>query len=313
VLALRPDFAEERGMTSSSPSSSRLATLCGFAAIGFWAALALLTTLTGRIPAFQLAAMTFFVAAAMGALSWLFRPGKARALIQPPLVWLVGVGGLFGFHALYFTALRLAPPAEAGLICYLWPLLIVVGAGLLPGEKLRLPQVLGALVGFAGVVVLIFGKGGIGFDPAFLPGYLSALGAAVAWAAYSLASRRLGAVPTDSVTGFCFATAVLSTLGHGMTETTVWPEGLAQWLAVIGLGLGPVGAAFFLWDQGMKHGDIRVIGFASYATPVLSTLLLVATGRAEAHWSMALACLMIAGGAALPGLLPRARSSQPAP
>ena len=37
------------------------------------------------------------------------------------------------------------------------------------------------------------------------------------------------------------------------------------------LGLGPVGAAFFLWDIGMKKGDLRFLGVASYATPMIST------------------------------------------
>ena len=39
---------------------------------------------------------------------------RAKSLRQPLVVWLVGVGGLFGYHALYFLALRFAPPAEAG-------------------------------------------------------------------------------------------------------------------------------------------------------------------------------------------------------
>jgi drug/metabolite transporter (DMT)-like permease len=274
-----------------------LATFAGFGAIALWSSLALLTTLTGTIPPFQLAAMTFLVGSLVGLSSWLLRPGAAKALKQPWPVWLVGVGGLYGYHALYFAALRLAPPAEAGLVNYLWPLLIVIGSGLLPGQHLRLPSIIGGILGFAGVAVLILARDGLNIDPQAIPGYLCAFAAAFAWAAYSLLSSRFGEVPTDAVTGFCFVTAVLAAVSHLLFETTVWPDGFAAWAAIVGLGIGPVGAAFYLWDFGMKAGEIRTIGFASYATPVISTLLLVLADKAALNWALALSCALIAGGA----------------
>ena len=103
-------------------------------------------------------------------------------------------------------------------------------------------------------------------------------------------------MPTDAVAGFCLATALLAALVHLIVETTVWPSTIGQWLAVIGLGLGPVGAAFFVWDIGMKRGDIRVLGAASYATPVLSTAFLMLAGFAQATVTIAIAATVIAGG-----------------
>ena len=218
----------------------------------------------------------------------------------PPSVWLLGVGGLFGYHAFYFSALRLAPPAEAGLISYLWPLLIVLMSALLPGEKLRLAHIGGALFGFSGVVLLIGGRaGGFTFDPAYTTGYLLALCCAFIWSGYSVLSRRFSAVPTDAVAAFCLVTAALSFLAHALLETTIWPGGLTQWLAVLGLGLGPVGAAFYVWDHGVKHGDIRLLGVASYAAPVLSTLILILAGFAEPTLSLAAATALIVTGALL--------------
>ena len=81
-----------------------------------------------------------------------------------------------------------------------------------------------------------------------------------------------------------------------MFEKTVWPESAGQWLAVLTLGVGPVGAAFYAWDVGMKRGDIRVIGAASYATPLLSTGFLILAGYAQATTTLAIAALLIAGG-----------------
>jgi drug/metabolite transporter (DMT)-like permease len=109
-------------------------------------------------------------------------------------------------------------------------------------------------------------------------------------------SRRLKAVPTDAVAGFCFVTAILAAIVHLAIETTVWPETALQWLSVIALGVGPVGAAFYTWDIGMKRGDIRVLGAASYATPLLSTSFLILAGFAEASANIALAAALIAGG-----------------
>jgi drug/metabolite transporter (DMT)-like permease len=276
--------------------TSRTATLIGLTAIVMWSLLAMLTVATGRIPPFQLAAMTFAIGALAGFASWIGRPDAIRALKQSPLTWAVGVGGLFGYHALYFAALRLAPPAEAGLLSYLWPLLIVLFSSLLPGERLRPHHLIGALLGLVGTVLLFDGHAPTEFGRGHIAGLLAAFVAAFVWAAYSVMSRRLKAVPTDAVAGFCLVTAVLAALVHRAIETTVWPETIGQWLAIAALGIGPVGAAFYSWDIGMKRGDIRVLGAASYATPLLSTAFLIIAGFAQPSANIAIAAALIAGG-----------------
>lgn len=272
------------------------ATLVGLTAIVMWSLLAALTVATGRVPPFQLLAMTFAIGACVGPLTWLWRPSAMRALRQPLLVWLVGIGGLFGYHALYFLALRLAPPAEAGLLNYLWPLLIVLLSSFLPGERLAPHHIVGAVLGFAGTILLFAGNGGGPPNPAHIPGFIAAFVAAFVWAGYSVMSRKLAAVPTDAVAGFCLATAVLAAICHFVLETTIWPENMMQWLAIVALGIGPVGIAFFVWDIGMKRGDIRVLGAASYATPVLSTAFLILAGFAKPTATLAIAAALIAGG-----------------
>src|SRR6476646_9433449 len=280
----------------TSNMTPRTATLIGLTAILMWSLLAVLTVATGKIPAFQLAAMTFGIGALVAFASFLFRPSAFNALRQPLVAWVVGVGGLFGYHALYFLALRFAPPAEAGLLNYLWPLLIVLFSSLLPGERLLPHHIIGALLGLVGTVLLLMGGGGSGFETGQLPGLFAAFIAAFVWASYSVMSRRLKAVPTDAVAGFCLGTALLAALVHGLVETTVWPESLARWLAIIALGIGPVGAAFFTWDIGMKRGDIRVLGSASYATPLLSTAFLILAGFARPSANIFIAAVLIAGG-----------------
>lgn len=274
-------------------------TFIGFTAILMWSLLALLTAASGRVPPFQLAAMTFAIGGLLGAASWMVRKDGVATLRQPPKVWALGIFGLFGYHALYFMALRLAPPAESGLINYLWPLLIVLFSAFLPGERLKAHHVAGALLGLVGTVVLVASRVQLGFAADFIPGYAAAFVAAFVWAIYSVLSRRFAAVPTDAVVGFCLVTAVLGALFHLLFEQTVWPDNAAQWLAVLALGLGPVGAAFYVWDIGMKRGDIRILGATSYAAPVFSTIFLVLAGFAEATWSLVVAAVLIAGGGLL--------------
>lgn len=285
------------------------ATAVGFTAILMWSTLALLTTLAGDVPPLQLTAMAFTLASAIGALAWVGSPIGLRALLYLPLrVWLLGVGGLFGFHFFYFLALSRAPAVEASLITYLWPLLMVLMTSILPGERLGIHHLAGALTGLAGTALLLTGGEELTLAWEFVPGYLAALMCALTWSAYSVLSRLWGSFPTSAVGAFCAITALLAWICHSLLEITVWPIGW-QWAAVAGLGLGPVGLAFFVWDHGVKHGNIRVLGVLSYVAPLLSTLLLVAAGRAEASWLLALSCVLIVGGAVLASGRPRERSS----
>jgi drug/metabolite transporter (DMT)-like permease len=272
------------------------ATLIGFSAILMWSLLALFTIGSSPVPPLLLNAICFGIGGMIG-LAWTARKGFAVLRGVSWKVYAFGSVGLFGYHFLYFTAFRLSPTAETGLIAYLWPLFIVLFSGLLPGERLRSPHVLGALIAFAGAGVIGLGRAGdaggsvLGMALAFL--------CALTWAGYSLISRRLGAVPTESVTVYCLMTAVLSLITHLALEDTVWPDGPIGWAAVLALGIGPVGAAFFTWDIGMKKGDIHLLGVASYAAPLLSTLALVMAGITKPTWAIALAAVLITGGAAL--------------
>lgn len=276
----------------------RFATLIGFTAVLMWSLLALLTAASGPVPPFQLTAMAFTIGGGIG-LVWVAARGKWPALKQPAAAWILGVGGLSGYHFFYFTALRNAPPVEASLIAYLWPLLIVLLSAFLPGERLRWFHIAGAVLGLAGTALIVTRGTGISIDFTFLPGYAAAFVCAIIWSTYSVMSRRFADVPTEAVAGFCLATAALSAIAHLLLEDTVWPAGGGEWLAVVALGLMPVGAAFYVWDYGVKRGDIQVIGASAYAAPLISTAILVATGFAEPSLAIGGAALLIAGGAAL--------------
>ncbi|HPH95087.1 MAG TPA: EamA family transporter [Anaerolineaceae bacterium] len=244
--------------------------LASFAVI-LWSTLALLGSQVASLPPFLMLGVVF----TLTGLTSLFQP---RAWRVPFRTLLVGVGGIFGYHFLYFRAFALAPAVEANLINYLWPLLIVVLSPLfIKGIHLRLQHILGGLLGLAGAALIVT-QGQITFDTRYLPGYLLAGGAAVTWAVYSLLTKRLPPFPTGSISVFCLISGLLSFTVHlalgGSLDFLVSP-GWHKVLLLVLIAAGPMGAAFFFWDAALKRGDPRAIGSLSYLTPLLSTLNLM--------------------------------------
>ena len=274
------------------------ATVIGLSAVLMWATLGVFGAGSGNVPPFLLNALCFGVSGTL-ALIWLVVSGKLALLRQPLKVWAFGTLGLFGFHFFYFTAIRNAPPVEANLINYTWPLLIVLFSALLPGEQLKIHHVAGTILGLAGAALLISGGEGFSFSGSHAIGYGAAVASSLFWSSYSVLSRRLGAVPTEAVAGFCLMTALLSALCHLALEETVWPAAALEWASVFALALFPVGLAFFTWDIGVKRGDIQVLGAAAYSAPLLSTLLLIAFGFGALTLSVGIACLAITLGAVI--------------
>lgn len=272
-------------------------TLAGFAAILMWSLLALMTALSGEMPPFQLLAITMAIGALAGFASWPLRGVNVTRLRLPGTVWATGIAGLFLYHYFYYTALRNAPAAPASLIAYLWPMLIVVGSALLPGEKLRWFHLAGVVLGFCGAALLLAGGHWQIAGGNALAGYASALACALIWSSYSILARTQKAASTDAVAVYCLASSFLALVCHLVFEATVWPDQLREWLAIAGLGLMPVGLAFYAWDYGVKRGNIQFLGSAAYFAPLLSTVILVAAGLARPSAGLATACALIVAGA----------------
>ena len=262
------------------------------AAIALWSTLAGIGAILGDLPPFFVTGTGLLIGSV---LSLAVSKGQLSNLAVPPRTLAVGVFGLFGFHAALFTALKLAPPVQANLVNYLWPLLLVVFTPLfLSGTSLKLRHVIAGLVGFLGAALAILSGGEI--SEGGLVGYLFALLAAIIWALYSLLTKKLPHFDSSAVGLFAFASGVLAIGAHLLWETPVTPT-TTQWLLLVALGLGPLGGAFYLWDYALKTGDPQRIGLLSFLTPLLSTtLLLVVTGK-ELTWMLALAGVLIVGAA----------------
>ena len=268
------------------------ANLLALGAIALWATLAALGVSLAHVPPFLLTGLALLVGSLIALPLSRFDLRQWRV---PPATLALGVYGLFGFHFLLFIALRHAPPVEANLVNYLWPLGIVVMAPLfLPGTTLTRVHVVAAVVGFVGAAIAI--AGGRELSGAFAWGYLPALASAFIWASYSLMTRRVAAFPTAAIGLFGVVSGVLSLLCHVLLEPAT--SLTAKDVLLIGLmGLGPLGAAFFLWDAALKRGDARQIGVLSFLTPLLSTVLLLAVRGEAPGWPVAVAAVLIVGAA----------------
>lgn len=275
-------------------SRTTQANLFALGAIALWASLATLGVALSHVPAFALTGLALIIGSVP---TW----GHWRQWRVSPRALALGVYGLFGFHFLLFIALRHAPPVQANLVNYLWPLFIVVLAPLmLPGLRLRPVHVLAAALGFLGAGLAILG--GRSIEAAWAWGYVPALGSALVWATFSLGSRRMAQTgqgfPTAALGLFGLISGVLALACHVWLEPAVHLS-LKDALLIVVMGLGPLGGAFLLWDRALKLGDPRTIGVLSYLTPLASTLLLIVlTGRALSVW-IGLAALLIAGAALL--------------
>lgn len=272
-------------------------TLTGCGAILLWAALAPLTVLKGALPPFQTTAITFAIGGLCIGLAALLR-GRAYAIRPTWPSLLLGLYGLFIYHTIYFAALGLAPAAEAHLVNSLWALFIVLFSALLPGHRLSLRHAVGAFLGLGAAALLVAQKlSGVPAGTGAQVGFLLAFIAALVWSSYSVASRLVASVPSESLAVPALLTSLLAAMTSAIVENWVPPAGPVAWTALVAMGLGPVGGAFLLWDIGMKRGRVATLGVLSYASPVLSTLLLVAAGLSESSIALWVACgLMTVAG-----------------
>lgn len=281
----------------SQPESTPFHPL-GYAlmAILLWSSLATLGTYTQRLPPFLVTA----IALAIGGLLSVRHIAQWRV---PTSTLITGLAGIFGYHCLLFTAFRTAPPLEANLLNYLWPLLIVLLSPVFKLGKLRWQHLCASALGFAGAALIVT-QGQLRLPDSLPSGYLFAMAAALTWACYSLQTRKLPHFPNAAVGGFCMGSAVLAAGCHLWFEPRVVPNG-SEWLALIAMGVGPLGLSFFCWNLAMKHADPRQVGALSYLTPLLSTLMLTLSGLSSMTPNSWLAAVLILGGAILGSLAGR--------
>jgi len=272
-------------------------TLIGLLSIIMWGTAPLCTAiLTQHLPIFQLLSYAFFTSTITSCVFFIIQGKNPVNIFKQPLpYWFLGLFGVFGFHLFYFLAFKDAAPIESLLIVNLWPLLMILFAVLFLHERLTKFNIIGTILAFAGVTIMVTKGQSLQIDTNQLNNYLYAFCAALIWAIYSCICKNAKNINNKTIASFCLSSGVLATILHISTEQ----HQVMQWqqlLLVIYLGMFPLGAAFFTWDYGMKHGDIKILGTLAYLGPLIGTLLFVITGTAELTSIIAVACVLIVGG-----------------
>jgi drug/metabolite transporter (DMT)-like permease len=268
---------------------SRTAWAAALGAIVLWALFATLVRHAGATPPLLLTGITLCFGSLVSLPRW-------RAWRVPAATWVFGTGCLFVYHVCLVAAFHYAPIAEANLVNYLWPMLIVLLAARRTPGGLRRPQLWGCALAFIGCAVAI-APTGWSMAPGHLGGYALAAVAALTWAVYSLGPRGMPAYASWATGGFCLGAGVLALLAHTLFEAPYAPS-LAQWGWMAAIGAGPLGLAFVLWNLALRRGSASTIGTLSYATPMLSTLALALAGAiSEQNWLRigAALCMVVAG------------------
>jgi drug/metabolite transporter (DMT)-like permease len=273
--------------------------LLALSTIMLWGSLAALSVSLSDVPPLLMTGLGLLVGSLISLPLSKFRLASWRV----PLGTLaVGVYGLFGFHFFLFAALKIAPSAQANLVNYLWPVLIVALTPIfLRGFRLNLWHLLAVLLGFIGAAIAILGGQSLTelatfFEAEASLGYLFALIAAVIWATYSLMTKRVPAFDTAAIGGFALVAGLLALGSHVLFEPAAELAG-GDWLIIVLMGLGPLGGAFYLWDAALKLGDTRRLGILAFLTPLISTGLLLLTQGQPLTLSLATATALIIAAA----------------
>jgi len=267
--------------------------LAALGAVILWASLATLGAALNHISPLLITGLSLIIGSFIALPLSRF---KLKTMLVRPRIILLGIYGLFGYHAVLFAGLQQAPPVQANLVNYLWPLLIVVLAPLFFKElKLQFRHIAAAVVGFIGAALAILS--GQQLTGGFSLGYLWAGLAAILWSTYSLGTKKIGNFPTPAIGLLALIAGALSLLAHLIWGSPAEISGY-DWLWLLLLGLGPLGGSFFLWDYALKNGDPQRVGLIAFLTPLLSSvMLLVATGQPLSPL-LALSAALILGAAA---------------
>ncbi|MEJ6394576.1 EamA family transporter [Gymnodinialimonas sp. 2305UL16-5] len=205
-----------------------------------------------------------------------------------------------GYHVAFLEAFKHGPAVPVSILNYLWPMFFVLLGHLFFGFFASKGALIGTMLGFGAAVLLTTSSSETqqSFEQPWL-GYSLALFGAVLWALYSNLRRRSAFGGTASTAWICLGAAVICFAAAFVTDANSllinWGD---VWIVAV-FALGPAGGAFFLWDYGIRHGDASFPAVAAYATPILSTLLMVSLGIGSANWTIGLAATLVTAGGVL--------------
>lgn len=271
--------------------------MLGACALFLWTIEPLLVVEMGDFPLFQALTVMFFCSFLVTAFRLTINKRWGLVLRQPLFLWVLGTLCICGSDFAYILGSHCAPIAHVDLIDYLWPCFVVLFASMLPNEKFYSHQIVGALVGMLGILVLLTGGEGIGkFKMEFGLGYLLALKGALIWGAYAAISRHYKEAPTEMVGLYCGIGSIITCILHFTTSEVFVLPSVGEFSATVILGITAAGIAYQLWDYGIKLGNFKLLSGLTYLARILAMALLVLFGREPFSWALVVAVILACVG-----------------
>ncbi|WP_108445564.1 DMT family transporter [Halomonas denitrificans] len=267
-------------------------------AVLLWALVPLLMIAAGDLPPLRLSAMAL-LAGALGTLP-MARQRRTRAVgpsrTQGVAINLLGALLMAGAVGACVAAFSLAPPAEAALITYTWPVIFLLASRWLRLRRLPLATVGGALLAFSGAALLVVPQALSGGVSGAWSGYLLAFATALCWALFSLASQVPGFRFGERMPHLLLIASVMTGVASLALEGVSELPSSRELLATAALGLGPYGIAMLAWDRALGDPQAHRLGNLAHAVPVLATLFLVIAGVTSPDWRLPLAAGLVLWG-----------------
>ncbi len=285
----------------------RLGTMGGFVAIVLWSTtVAFARSLSEQLGPLTAAAAVYGVSGVIAVIRLLLARRGGQSIRELPVRYVAGCGVLFVSYALlFFLAIGLAKGRqqvlEVGLLNYLWPALTILLSVALLKKRASLLLFPATLLALSGVVLVLTQgaevswqsfRGNLADNPI---AYSLGLGAAVAWAFYSVLARRwAGGERKGAVDLFLPTTgAVLLLVCFFVDEPRVWsPRSLAE---AVFLGVATY-LAYGLWDTAMRTGNVVLVAAGSYLTPFFSIVVSCVYLTVPTRPSLWIGCGMLVAG-----------------
>ena len=207
----------------------------------------------------------------------------------------LGFLGLFLYSGLYYYGLSQLTSQEACLLNYLWPMMIVLFAALLLGERITLRTAVALLLSFSGVVVLTLGGEGSAEGNGLL-GTAACLLAALCYGLFCVLNKRRNIDQTVMMIMAWGVTAVCSLPVTLLTEEWVTPM-WTQWIGLLWLGVFIDAVGYLWWAMALQEArDAATVANLAYAVPLLSLVVSAITLGEEMSGAAVGALVLIMGG-----------------
>ena len=207
----------------------------------------------------------------------------------------LGFLGLFLYSGLYYYGLSQLTSQEACLLNYLWPMMIVLFAALLLGERITLRTAAALLLSFSGVVVLTLGGEGSAEGNGLL-GTVACLLAALCYGLFCVLNKRRNIDQTVMMILAWGVTAVCSLPVTLLTEEWVTPM-WTQWIGLLWLGVFIDAVGYLWWAMALQEArDAATVANLAYAVPLLSLVVSAIRLGEEMSGAAVGALVLIMGG-----------------